>query len=86
MYLVDGTTVPAARCEAGGATADVVPAHDVAVLEGRGERGPRETAEIKLEEMGVQGRRRRSWTLRWTTTLAAAAETTRLPRTAMDRL
>ncbi|KAK7745274.1 hypothetical protein SLS53_002769 [Cytospora paraplurivora] len=54
MYPVDGTTVPAARCEAGAATADVVPAHDVAVLEGRGERGPEEMAEKELEEMGTQ--------------------------------
>ena len=78
MYPVDAAIVPAARCEAGDAMEDVDPAHDAAVLQERAERG--------VEETDARERHRKSWMLRWTTTLVAAApQPIRLSRTEMAK-
>lgn len=68
MYLVDGGTALAVQCVAGDAKVGAVPAPGAAA----GMQEKAESAESVQAETGVLRRPRKSWTLKWRITSAAA--------------
>lgn len=71
MYLVDGGTALAVQCVVGDARVGAVPAPGAAAgMEEKAESA--ESAESVQAETGVLRRPRKSWTLKWRITSAAA--------------